>query len=280
MDILLKKREFYVKICNTKERKQLDMKSFDYIKKNFEARQFNDEMIITLIELLIREYRLDNYVDVISFNRDKMENDGAYFPNDNRLLINPNIVMENTARWYNKKDFDRGDTSFNRMYNLFLLETIYHEVNHVIQVKEADRKVNDLLHKIIREGIELAKRIPDKLSFDEEIMYKFYYLNVLIERNAEIMSLYTLINNNNLTNTFTKTELSYLKENLIKLAKFGYHGKCNPVFTYYNLIKKNKEYKELNFCEKYDLITTLSWGLPITGKIDDKIKELKMSINV
>lgn len=252
------------------------MKSFEYIKTNFDERQFNDEMIIELIELLIREYRLDNYVDVISFNHDKKENDGAYFPNDNKIVINPNIVIENTARWYNKKEFNKNDTNFSRMYNLFLLETIYHEINHVIQTKEADRKTNDSLHKIIKDGIELAKRVPDKLNYEEEILYKFFYVNVLTERNAEIMSLYTLLNDDKKNNVFTETELKRLKEKLIDYIKLGYHGKVNPVFTYYRLLKKNKEYKQISFSEEYNLITTLSWGLPINGKIDDKIKELKL----
>ena len=254
------------------------MKSLKFLRDSFDNK-ISVKDIIKLIDMLAIENGLDDYIDIVSID-DNNTTHGTYYPNDKRLIINPNVISEFTNNWYLKKEFDKSDTTFNRVYNLFLLETIYHEINHVKQTREADKNINDSLHKIIKEGIELAKRMPDKLTFDEEIIYKYYYLNVLIERNAEIMSLYTLIDNNNRINIFTKTELLYLKENLINFVRFGYHGKVNPVYTYYNLRKKSKEYKEINFNKEYNLITTLSWGLPITGKIDDKVKELKMSINV
>ena len=253
------------------------MKSFEYIKEIFNEQCFSNHIVAEIIELLIREKRLDNYVDVISFNYDKNENDGAYLPNDNRLIINTNIISENAAKWYNREEIDKNDTNFTRINNLFLLNIIYHEINHVIQTKEADKKINDSLHKIIKDGIEIARRNPDKLNYNEEILYKYFYVNILTERNAEIMSLYTLSNFNQI---FTKSELQCIKEKLISYMKFGYHGKATPAYSYYRLLKRHKEYKELSFDENYDVLTRISWGLPLNGKMSEKIKELKMSINV
>lgn len=226
--------------------------------------------ILELADMFVDHYDLRDYVKDIHLDAPKHL--GCYNPYTKEIYVSIDRLLESSFKTcvaYEDDYYLRLD----RMYMLSILHTLLHELNHARQSKEAESSVDDTLHAIIREGIDLGRRNPLNLDKREKILLNLHYSRVLIERNAEIEAIYALLEYRN-SRAFNIQELNYLRDYLNQLISHGYLFNQNPCKTYYKLRHKKHEYDMLDFNDKdYDLLTKLSWGFPIdkdTIKTPDK----------
>ena len=223
----------------------------------------NDDLI-ELIHMLIDYYDLNDYIKTIDLENSKHL--GCYKPNTKELEISLNHLLESSYKTcvsYSEQYAIRPD----RMYIISILEAIYHEIYHAIQTKEADSSLNDTYHLIVKEGIELGRRSPNLLDKKEKMLFNFNYNKILIERSAEIFSIYSLLNYRN-SRIFNIQELNYLRDYLNELVNHGYIFNQTPVKTYYKLRGKKHEYNMLDFNDQdYDMFTKFAWGFPVEKEL-------------
>ena len=223
-----------------------------------------DADIIEYIYLLVSKYNLEDYVKDVVLDGDKHL--GSYNPNTKEISINTNRLLDSSYKTVLLYQ-DMYRLNMDRLYIISILNVIYHEIYHAIQTQAADSCCNDTLHKVIKEGIELGRRSPNKLDFNEKILFDLYYSKVLIERNAEIQAVTELLKLQH-TTLLKIPEISYLRDYLNTLLNRGYFFGSNPCKTYYKLRNKKKDYSELDFDDAdYNMLTRLSWGFPVDKKV-------------
>lgn len=251
-------------------------KSNSIIYELYNKNYLSEKDVSMLLHLLIKEKDLENVVSSTTLNKNN-KTAGGYLIKDKIIYINVADIINNSHAWMNRFP-DQFSESFSiRFANLQILETIMHELRHAEQVKEANSKMNDPVHIIIKEGVDLGRHFSHKFSIKEKLFYKLHYNSVLVERDASITSLIELINIDEkieFIGPFEKEKYIYPK--LIKLIKKGYTRDSSPSRKYFKLRKKLDIYDNLNFyMNNYDDITKLSWGLPTPYEdIKDKKKIL------
>ncbi len=239
-------------------------KSNEFIYELYNQNYLSEKDVIILLKLLISENNLEDYVENIIINQNDNKA-GGYIISNKAVYINIADIIDNSHNWINRFPDQFSERFSIRFANLQILETIYHELRHAKQVKEADSKKNDPVHIIIKEGIDLGRHFSNKFSIKEKLFYKLYYKNVLVERDASITSLIKLLNTNKELGVISPFEIEkYIYPKLIKLIKNGYTKDSSPAKKYFKLRKKSHIYNSFNFyINNYDDITKLSWGLPV-----------------
>lgn len=251
-------------------------KSDEIIYELYNKNYLTEKDVTMLLKLLIDEKELNDVVNSITINRND-SHAGGYLIKDKAIYINIADIIENSHAWMNRFPDQFSERFSIRLANLQVLETILHELRHAKQVNEANSNINDPVHVIIKEGVDLGKHFSNRFSFREKLFYKIHYNSVLVERDASITSLIELLNINEQINFISPFEKEkYIYPKLVKLIKRGYTKDTSPSKRYFKLRKKLDIYDNLNFyMNDYDDITKLSWGLPTPyEEIKDKKKIL------
>lgn len=230
----------------------------DILKYNYNRKTLDGESIVLIIKSLVDFYSLREYVECVEIKAKRTPYLGAYLLDEKKIIINPYVV---------RTDYRQ------EIHNLYIINTILHEIEHAIQSKMADDPRNDSLRIIVKEGIELGKRCPTNLNIYELLLYKMFYQYILIERNAEITANIKLLRLNEELDILSTKEIDYLKFNIINRVIMGYTPKTNPVKKYYRLRHKQAEYNQIPFNESYSIRERLSWGMPIDDSLFQEVKK-------
>lgn len=235
------------------------------IEEKYYTKYFNEDDTSLLTKELISRNNLDNYINNVMINNNKMiKRDGAYEIKSKTIYINPEIIIDNAIRWANTLPYDISDIGIKKLSNLLILETINHEIRHAIQNKKADNIDNNPENIIIKEGIDFCSHKDQLLSVKDRMFYKFLYKDVLVEREASIMALVSLLELDKEIDFISQFEKSqYINPRLMKKIRDGYTLKSCPAEKYFKLKFKYKQYKNIIKYIKYDYQTALSLGLPI-----------------
>lgn len=258
------------------------MQSTNLIEEIFsELHEITDSEIIALINSLKQELALYDYIEKIATIDYSKKFEGRYLPSEKSLVISPHRIYENFYKWANTNNYPMNARAITRLYNLFVLITIYHETFHVLQDKKdrEDRK-DDSLGIMLHETIEFGRRIPNSISLYEKIIYKRFYKYMLMERNAESESLYKILCLDEQIDFLNDRERRVIINQMLNVLTGGYINGTNisicPAQLYYLIRVKGREFKRINFLENYDNFTKLSWGMPINNKI---LVDLFLNIN-
>lgn len=232
-----------------------------------------------LVELLIYDKNLNNYLNIVTFEKSKSNNLAIFLINHKKLLFDYDNINYFFNNWYRNLGLPLDANEMRRFYNLYVIKIILHEIKHVFQVKESEIRKNDSIGIILKEGIELGRRSPFNLTYNERLLYKYMHDYIPTEKDAEISCIFELINLNNKRNFLTTNELSVLYYELINHLLKGYSLKKNMCSTelYYFFRGKAKEFYNILFNEDYNNITKLSWGIPVNNEIINDIKLIKKS---
>lgn len=246
---------------------------FDYLELLRTNKELNDEQLHLIIKEEIEGNNLHNYVDNINISSNNNYH-GYYFKKE--LCINPKRILK-LCYACSTNELSLRKMPLHKIYNMYALLIIYHEINHAIQTRESTKKEDDAIHQIIKEGIELGNKDIKNYSFNDKLINMFFYKKMLIERNAEIMAVSKIISENEDKDFLNKEQLNYLKDYLKYLLKYGYSKKKNPAKTYYKLRGKLDEYNQLMFDKNKDLLETLSYGLPLNYEL---VKEVSNNLKM
>lgn len=245
------------------------MESIALIKEMFSGTHEVTKLeIIELINSLKKELDLYDYLRKIEIVDYSKKFEGKYLPSDKSMMISPHRIYENFLRWVNENNYPLNARGISRLYNLFVLITIYHEIFHVLQDKEDNESRKfDSRGILLHESIEFGRRIPQNTSPYEKLIYKMFYKLMLMERNAESEALYRILLIDEQSEFLTDREKKYIINEILNTLSYGYFNKENglicPSQIYYSIRLKPKQYKDISFHENYDNFTKLSWGMPI-----------------
>ena len=246
----------------------------EIIEKKYHTKYFNEDDTTLLTKELVKRNNLDNYIKKIIINNNRfIKRDGAYEIKSKTIYINPEIIIDSAIKWATTLPYDISDIGIKKLSNLLILETINHEIRHAIQNKKADNIDNKPENIIIKEGIDFCKHKDQLLSIRDRMFYRFLYKDVLVEREASIMSLIDLIYLDQEIDFISQFEKSqYINPRLMKKIKNGYsHNSC-PAEKYFKLKLKYRYYKNIINYIKYDYQTALSLGLPIDSETYNELK--------
>ena len=247
--------------------------STELISEDFSERQFNEKKIKRIIELLKEEQELPGFlyrVDVCNRFKKFL---GFYSFQDRHLIINLNGIQHSYDRFLKENNIRFGSAPSIRHYNIMVTNTILHELAHATQAKEAVKPQYDTIHQIVKEGLEIGVRSPYQISPYKYIFTRLFYNDILIERQAEFSSLYSMLKRNEETGYLSERETLWLEKKLLGLIAHGYGKHHTPVSKYYTLRGKYNEYHHLPLTEDYSLEERLSWGLPVDHTIISTVKE-------
>ena len=239
----------------------------------FKTGEYTKINIYDLANYFKEYYELNDYIQKVEFK--SIKGDGLYLVNEKTLILDLNRILNSSYNQYKHID-ELYNFNLERYYLINIIFTLLHEISHAEQVKLSDENVDDTLHKIVREGIELGRRSPDNLTLDEKILDFKFHDKLLTERNANINAYYKMYCLNDL-DLLGIGELRYIIDRLNKYLSSGYYIYKNPCRTYYALRNKRDEYKQLDFNDKdYDLYTKLSWGFPVDKSIINNREKIKL----
>lgn len=210
----------------------------------------------------MKEVRIENYPN--------KRYQAAYFPTKKKMIVDLDSISYCFYNYYKETGLPLNSIYLIRSYNLNMINIIFHEIEHVLQTRQANEETkNDSLNTIVKEGIELGSRGPDNYTNKEKMLYRFFYRYILTEKNAEAMALMKILNVNNEIDILSMKEQQQTVDSLIKVLLKGYNIKKGRSASeyYYKLRGKLEEYKNISFEEAYDLLTKLSWGMPIEDTI-------------
>lgn len=174
-----------------------------------ELEQLADEdFVYDMISILYNHNDFSGKVSLIEVNHEFTTRGLGYFESDDKSLF---INMNRDNEYETRLD-----------YNLSILRTIIHEVNHVITEKQIDNGRNDLFARLVNYSsfipfydderlISIPKKIIGNLIYNHN--YYFNHNNFPNERNAEIKTLKIMKNvfNNLLTKDLDKNYINELK---------------------------------------------------------------------
>lgn len=246
----------------------------EIIEEKYYSKYFNESDTTLLTKELVSRNELDNYINKIIINhKNYIRRAGVYDIKNKTIYINPETIIDCSIKWASTLFYDISDIAITKLSNLLILETINHEIRHAIQNKKADNVGSNSTNLIIKEGIDFCNNKDHLLSIKDRIFYKFLYKDVLVEREASIMSLVDLIYLDKEVNFISQFERNqYINPKLIFRIKSGYTLKHCPAERYFRLKFKYRHYKNIIKNVKYDYQTALSLGLPIDNETYNELK--------
>lgn len=234
---------------------------------------FNEKDTSNITKELVDRNNIRDYVSNVIVNNKIKKHAGVYNLKSKTIFINPEIIIDKSIKWMKTFPLDVSDIGMIKLCNLFILETINHELRHAIQNKKADNIDNNPANIIIKEGIDFCKHKDNLLALGDKLFYKFLYKNVIVEREASIMALVDIINLDKEISFISQFEKNqYINQKLLKTIKSGYSLRSCPAEKYFRLKLKYGKYKNIINNITYDYETSLSLGLPIN---DETYNELK-----
>ena len=249
--------------------------STELITKDFSEQFMNEKKIKELIELVKQEEDLKGLLHRVDVVNKFAKFLGFYSFQDRHLIINMNGIQHAYDHFLKENNIHFGTMASTRHYNIMVVNTVLHELTHATQAKEAIKPINDSLHQIIKEGMDMGVRSPYQISPYKKTFGRLFYSDILVERQAEFNSLYSMLKRNEETNFLSERETIWLEKKLIGLIIKGYGKHHTPVSKYYFLRNKLHEYRQIPFTEDYSMEERLGWGLAVPeGTIDTLKHEL------
>ncbi len=264
----------------------------------------DSKFIDKLIEIVITERSLDEFVNNVRFTNKLDKNDygvvcAAYNPLNKEIIIDYDsiqVVLENHS-YYEQLFFDLEQIFYR---NLIITQIILHELEHAFQYKQLDNKKDDSIEaKLVKASfvLEQAMKNPKFLNailkgeissqdiyiyvMQNRELYKQYYKFNPTERLAEVNSYTTIINTIEPIKKYIPNLLEFEKASMVEESLKGYKdidgiGIC-PTQVYLCGVRQNKVWSEFDFydqdsskliknvCGEYNLAKRLSLGLPVTA---------------
>lgn len=233
------------------------------IENNFNQREFSLDLLHEIICSTSAEQGTSDFVRNIYFPYGGKKTSGSFYPKERMLVIFPDVIETGYQQYLKRHYFNPHSQAIVSRYNFFFLDTGFHELTHAYQFKEALTYNNDTIHCILRDCYEKDLITDTKAKRVSNILYRFFNKDLLLERNADFNSLYTLLKKDEEACFLTKEDYIWIKRMLIEIALYGYTPKRTPVSRYYTLRREQDRYQRLPLNENYSLKDKLSWGLPV-----------------
>lgn len=229
--------------------------------------KFNESDVRTIIRHYIHNYSLEDYVSSISY-RVFDTRQASYTALDKVLQINPMLVYLYTL-------LTSKSSNVNNDYNINMLIIIFHELAHVKQTKQSELPVKTSLDKVIRDSMTFGKRLP----YVSKKELSFYHKNasyMLFERSATIEENIGILDLNSEIKILTSDDIFFFNYNIYHTCLSNYqmqNGKLiTPSEKFYRLMGDDS-FAKIEFDEENDMLTTLEWGMPISTKNFEYLKE-------
>lgn len=243
------------------------------IAEDFEKKKFDDKKIRKIIEVMKKEQELQGFLYRVDICNRLKKFQGFYSFQDRHLMINLKGIQYSYEDFLDKNPLRVGTGSDIRHYNILVTDTIIHELGHATQGRESVKPLHDTIHQIVKEGIGMGIRTPYQIRPYKFVFTKLFYKSILLERQAEFNSLYSILQRNEEADFLSNREAWWLELRLSKLAATGYGKHHTPASKYYALRGKYNQYRNLPLDEDYSLEERLSWGLPVDHSVISTIKE-------
>jgi len=283
-----------LKIFKTKEFEclieKLSKYIYDIVKND---KEINEKFIYKIIEIILKERNLGNYLKKISIDNNNhfIYAEYNFFECENEITINLRKIINHIEKKY--KWYGSNEKKIILFYEI--VEVCCHEMEHVNQVKICNENKNNLETKILRLSTiykstmkELAYElynngycnICDSIKFaDYQVDIsnddKLYFLRP-DERLAEVLG--QLISLNIFLNIFS--DINYLKEiglfYIYEILYYGYETYLSPLKEY--LIKFNKYvmFDELEKnCISLNYLERALYGFNLSELEKEQIKKMK-----
>lgn len=230
-----------------------------------ENKILTEKDIKSVIDELIQYYNISDYVKDVKFPNN-IQLYGYYNITDQIININSNLIITDSIRKnrinimnISKKDYLK--------INLDILFHIFHEIEHVNQIKY----INDNPDNIIRQTLILGfdEQLLSKLSnSDKYVKHHDIYTHEYNANVAAAMKINDFIMNEEANN--------YSKKVLFKQFCYGYYlrpdGLTCPLKEYLKTINKDKDILVPTDISEYGQVV---YGLPIDETTFQKIKSLE-----
>ena len=266
------------------------------IKKYHDNKQYADyEFVIDICNIIIDNNNLSDYINGIYINN-------SFNGNNSRYLYTTNILEFNLYRLYKTEYISILNDNYYGFFNLIVLKTIIHELEHVNQELIKDTPVNNLERKLLILGdpttyikqpntsnkLSLSKQINRLEWLKYRILYNKYYYYAPNERLAIIKScieLYKIIEIDFLKESlyyeiFNKSNDSEL-DNIIKPYKLNNDLTNSPSLEYLSKLTYDNQTIIKNDISLYDMSLPKEerflYGLALTKeeyKEKDEIKKI------
>lgn len=231
----------------------------DYL-KDIDDHIYTKEEIEDMVDKIIKDAQLDDYYNGIRFTTDNNDDMGSY----NFLSKIIKIYYEHVI-WIAEDDFDELGLTKNRnaFINLSILETLFHEITHVIQnfiITESDWPLAPLLRL-------------DVLYFNEHIVsdedYTRYHDYFLYERDANATALEHLLY---IIRRYVKDDEIFecFKERLHSFMVEGYSKDGDIVTSPIEFIFKNLYKLDVPCVQNMDLYDRMKLGFIVSKEEYDR----------
>lgn len=228
------------------------------------AKILGKEDIQELINLLLKHYEINDLVKNVRMDNSK-NLFGCYNANTRELFINHSLIVSTAFRKYHINIMNITNNDIQRI-NLDLLFYVFHEIEHVNQIKYINNGENKTLKDILVLGFD--EQMLSCLNKDDK--YSRFHDAYIHEYNANVLAAMKL------SDYVDKIEAyKYAKEILYKHFCYGYYqrpdGLTCPTKEFLTLVEKDKEMPKDNNFDEY---TKVAYGLPVDEVTYEKIKQI------
>lgn len=248
---------------------------YDY---SIKGRVVDAFLIEEVIELAVKEKRLQDYVTNVEFNIKKVESSNglvlaSYSRINKRITLSWPVADELNLLL---KKYNRLFNSFEQSlcYNVFIIKAILHELEHAYQIKILNEASNNSKYaQMMRETYNLSSldisSMDDSKVFDS--IYQTHYRIIPNERLAEINSGFEILEVLKQIQALIPNLYEFVATIYLEDCLSGY-GDKTPSEEYFEAIKRLNFYNEMKNSSKNDsLRSRLMYGMPISELEKDKI---------
>ena len=217
----------------------------------------DDIYIDKILEILINENLLGNYVDSVDINEFNTNSLAFYSPIRKVIYINFKKLLYTTAYMIgNDKLFSQDDNFY--LMNLCVLKIILHELHHAKQEKLKNENKKNI------ESLILINSDNCESYYKKNGLYNGLLYNCNpIERQAELCALLDVVD---ISKSLNNTRIvSYFKNNYLKKRNQNYSKYINlyPMLIFFNKMIENDKIDYLNSSLTENLKKRLELGLKI-----------------
>lgn len=230
-----------------------------------EKKILNENDLMEIIERLINYYNIKDYVNETKIS-DEIKLYGYYNSLNKELCINRNLIVSDSFRKNRINIMNMSKKNYLQI-NLDILFNVFHEIEHINQIKYITEEKNDVIKEALILGFD--EQLLAKLSNSDKY-YKFHDM-FMHEYNANVLAAMKI-------NDFIMNEESnkYSKDVLFKQFCYGYYlrpdGLTCPLKEYLKTINKDKNIEICNDINEYNKV---AYGLLVDELTYEKIKSLE-----